>query len=126
MMPDLMLHEAYPGLSDQVPGAGIACSWVVLAFGVFFVLQPKARKVGLNPNKRKYVLLIERGQWWTDEQIAYQENQSATARCVHLQPVERAMRSAGIVPRRLTEPWHAGLSRHSRVWNSIAASTNLG
>ncbi len=49
-----------------------------------------------NPAKAKYAPLVELGEEWTDENIAYYENLTQTATCVHLQPIERAMRSAGI------------------------------
>lgn len=49
-----------------------------------------------DPAKRKYAEMMRRGGFWTDEQIAYEEDSSITGSCVHLQPVERAMRIAGI------------------------------
>ena len=42
---------------------------------------------------------MERGEEWSDEQIAYHEDANLTSTCPHLQPVERAMRQAGIVPK---------------------------
>jgi len=50
-----------------------------------------------DPAKRKYVALVERGERWSDEQIAYHEDPGMTASCPHLQPIERGMRMAGIV-----------------------------
>ncbi|HEY3836244.1 MAG TPA: hypothetical protein VGL72_06715 [Bryobacteraceae bacterium] len=67
-------------------------------------------ELAADPARSKYVPLMERGDWWTDEQIAYNENPAATATCVHLQPVERGIRDGGIVPRLLTEPWNRGFS----------------
>jgi hypothetical protein len=53
-----------------------------------------------DPARRKYVELIERGEWWwTDEQIEYNEDPSRLVTCVHLQPIEREMRGAGIAVR---------------------------
>jgi hypothetical protein len=52
-----------------------------------------------DPAKFRYAALVERGEHWSDEQIAYQEDPMATATCRHLAPIERAMRSAGIVPK---------------------------
>jgi len=49
-----------------------------------------------DPVRRKYVPLIERGEAWSDEQIAYNEDPHSVVTCVHLQPIERAMREAGI------------------------------
>lgn len=54
-----------------------------------------------DPNKRPYAALVERGEEWSDEQIAYHEHPNRTATCPHLQPVERAIRQAGIVPKLL-------------------------
>ena len=57
------------------------------------------------PAKRKYARLVERGQSWTDSQIAYAEDPGSTATCGHLAPIELAMRKAGIATRLLTTPW---------------------
>jgi len=58
-----------------------------------------------DPVRRKYAVLVERGESWTDAQIAYHEDKSMTATCEHLVEVERAMRKAGIATRLLTTPW---------------------
>jgi len=58
-----------------------------------------------DPVRRKYAVLVGRGESWTDAQIAYHENKSMTATCEHLVEVERAMRKAGIATRLLTTPW---------------------
>lgn len=49
-----------------------------------------------DPLKRKYVALIERGEAWSDAQIDYNEDVERAATCLHLQPIERAMRAVGI------------------------------
>lgn len=54
-----------------------------------------------DPAKEKYVVLVERGQDWSDDQIAYHEDVHRTATCVHLQAIESAMRLSGIVPKLL-------------------------
>jgi hypothetical protein len=46
-----------------------------------------------------YVALIERGEYWPEERIAYNEDVTRAVTCTHLQPVERAMRDAGIEAR---------------------------
>jgi hypothetical protein len=63
-------------------------------------------ELAADPARRKYAVLMERGGWWTDEQIVYHENPDTTATCPHLQPIEHAMRLAGIELRRLAEPWN--------------------
>jgi hypothetical protein len=52
-----------------------------------------------DPVKRKYIERFERGEYWSDEQIAYAEDRLRLATCEHLQPIERAMRAAGIETR---------------------------
>jgi hypothetical protein len=66
--------------------------------------ERRRRLAGLaaDPIKRKYVAWIEAGQSWSDAQIAYDLDRSQTAACIHLQPIERAMRGAGLYLRRLT------------------------
>jgi len=59
-------------------------------------------ELNADPAKRKYVPLVERGESWSDEQITYHEDHTLTATCTHLQPIEQAMRQAGIDLRRIT------------------------
>lgn len=49
-----------------------------------------------DPARRKYAELIEKGQPWSDEQIAYDLDRTKTATCEHLQAIERAVRQAHI------------------------------
>jgi hypothetical protein len=72
-------------------------------------------ELAVDPAKARYVDLMQRGDWWTDEQIAYHENSQATATCPHLQSVELAIRSAGIVSRLQCEPWYRGFLPLPRV-----------
>jgi len=67
--------------------------------------RARMAELAADPNKRKYLALMERGEWWTDEQIAYHENPAMIATCPHLQPIERAMRSRGIDLRLVMPPW---------------------
>jgi len=57
-----------------------------------------------DPAKRKYAALVEKGQPWSDEQIAYHEDPNKTATCRRLRHIESAMRMAGIVPRLIVKP----------------------
>jgi hypothetical protein len=72
-------------------------------------------ELNADPSRRKYAALMERGGWWTDEQIAYLENPNATATCAHLGAIEHAMRAAGIVPRLLPEVPQPGFGPLPRV-----------
>jgi hypothetical protein len=47
----------------------------------------------------KYVDLVERGEEWSDEQIACHEDANATATCSHLQSIEHAVRLADVEPK---------------------------
>lgn len=53
-------------------------------------------KLAANSGTRKYVALIEHGESWNDAQIAYNEDRDKLATCVHVQPIERAIRASGI------------------------------
>lgn len=50
--------------------------------------------------RAKYAPLVERGEDWSDENIAYDQNREMTVTCEHLEPIERAMRRAGLYTRR--------------------------
>ena len=58
-------------------------------------------RLAANPATRKYVSLIEHGESWSDEQIAYNEDRNTLVTCVHVQPIERAMRAGDIQIKRL-------------------------
>jgi hypothetical protein len=60
-----------------------------------------------DPARRKYAELVERGVLWSDAEIAYAEDPGAMATCVHLQPVERAIRQAGMQPRLVMAGWRS-------------------
>ncbi len=55
-----------------------------------------------NPATRKYATLMEKGEAWNDAQIAYDQDLNKTATCIHLTPIERAMREAALDVRLLT------------------------
>lgn len=58
--------------------------------------RQRLARLAADPLRRKYVPLIERGQPWSDAQIDYDLDPARTATCIHLRPVESAMRQAGI------------------------------
>lgn len=49
-----------------------------------------------DPIRRKYVERIERGEYWSDEEIAFNEDVNAVGVCEHLHPIEQRMRAEGI------------------------------
>ncbi|MEO7650968.1 MAG: hypothetical protein ABIZ80_10915 [Bryobacteraceae bacterium] len=55
--------------------------------------------------RRKYAELVERGEEWSDEQIAYREDRNVTGTCPHLEAIERGMRVAGVAAKLHTEWW---------------------
>jgi hypothetical protein len=63
----------------------------------------RVAELASNPATAKYAPLVERGEEWWDENIAYFENPDATLTCEHLQPIERAMRATGVSLRRLED-----------------------
>jgi hypothetical protein len=60
---------------------------------------------------------MARGGYWTNVQIAYHENPNATATCIHLQPIEHAIRLTGVEPYLFTNAWEpdAAALPHIRV-----------
>jgi hypothetical protein len=61
--------------------------------------EHKARlaRLAADPVRAKYVEWMERGDYWSDEQIAYDLHRETTVTCQHLAPVEGAMREAGLM-----------------------------
>lgn len=53
-------------------------------------------ELAADPLRSRYVALIERGERWSDAQIAYDLDPAARVTCAHLQPIEGAMREAGL------------------------------
>jgi hypothetical protein len=49
-----------------------------------------------DPATYKYAQLIRAGQYWRDEAIAYDLDPAALGSCIHLRPIERSMREAGV------------------------------
>lgn len=66
--------------------------------------QARLAKLAADPERQAYGALIEAGDEWSDEQIAYDLNPEWLMTCPHLQPVERAMRQAGLSVRMMSGP----------------------
>jgi hypothetical protein len=49
-----------------------------------------------DPVRQVYAEKIDRGEQWSDAQIAYDLDPEAIATCTHLAPIERALREAGL------------------------------
>ena len=60
-------------------------------------------ELAADPARAPYAEKIAAGEFWSDEQIAYDLDPGATCTCKHLAPIERAMRRAG-VSIRITQP----------------------
>jgi hypothetical protein len=60
----------------------------------------RVAELAADPARAWYAPLVERGEVWTEENIAYYEDRESVMTCIHLQPVERAMRRTGIDLRR--------------------------
>jgi hypothetical protein len=52
-----------------------------------------------DPARGAYAARVASGESWSDEQIDYDRDAAAVTTCVHLQPVEAAMRRAGVLVR---------------------------
>ena len=65
----------------------------------------RVKRLAADPVMRKYADLIRNGQHWSDEQIPYDLDPTRLVTCAHIQPIERAMRDAGI----LVRPHYSGL-----------------
>jgi hypothetical protein len=57
-------------------------------------------ELSMDPIKQKYIPLVEGGEAWSDDQIAYNEAPDMTVTCPHLQPIERDLRRTKIKMRR--------------------------
>lgn len=72
------------------------------SFAREYAARVAARVADLNadPSRRAYAARVERGEQWSDAQIAYDLDRAALATCSHLQPIERRMRDRGITVKR--------------------------
>lgn len=116
-------HDAMPLVIEQYHLPAIGVFAAAIAYGLYRLMQgprrgvvrPDPRYAGLrghsdweeeqrlrliemrnDPILSAYAGRIERGESWSDAQIAYDLEPDGTATCAHLAPVERAMRRAGI------------------------------
>lgn len=64
--------------------------------------RQRLARLAADPKTHRYAELIEKGQAWNDDQIAYDLDPARTATCVHLAAIERAMRDAGLQVKLLT------------------------
>lgn len=53
-------------------------------------------ELAADPLRSSYLARIERGEHWSTERIAYDQDSDALATCEHLQAIERALREADI------------------------------
>jgi hypothetical protein len=58
-------------------------------------------ELSADPAKLKYIPLVERGEEWSDEQIAYHEDRTLLVTCQHLRPIEGGMRRTATKMRRI-------------------------
>jgi hypothetical protein len=62
-------------------------------------MAARARRIAAlkaDPDRHKYGVLVEAGEAWSDEQIAYDRDPDWRVACPHLRTVEGAMRQAGV------------------------------
>ena len=60
----------------------------------------RVAELNADPFRRAYAARVERGEQWSDAQIAYDLDRAALATCSHLQPIERRMRERGVAVKR--------------------------
>jgi hypothetical protein len=65
--------------------------------------EQRLAQLSADPVRARYVALMRAGEYWSDEQIAYDLNPDQPATCVHLATVEQAMRRLGLKVRWLAE-----------------------
>lgn len=63
------------------------------------IIARRVAALSADPVKAKYIDRVKGGEHITDAQIAYWEDPNAVHTCEHLQPLERALRNAGIQPK---------------------------
>ncbi|MDB5506057.1 MAG: hypothetical protein JWR75_695 [Devosia sp.] len=72
----------------------------------------RINELAADPATRKYAEDIRAGSWWSDEAIAYDRDPTQLVTCAHLQPIEAAMRSAGLV---LKPNWRQSVFAHCHI-----------
>ena len=63
------------------------------------VRRLRVAELAADPRRAKYAPLVARGEDWSDAAILYHEDPNRLATCVHLRPIEQAVRRAGIAAR---------------------------
>jgi hypothetical protein len=128
------VNARYPGIPDRILGTAVAAILVIVAFVSLRLMvrrpvfprlprilrsrsrsqasaayqERRRRRVAellADPHKAKYAPMVERGEMWFDEQIAYADDPTATATCPHLAAVERGMRATGADCRLVVASW---------------------
>jgi hypothetical protein len=56
----------------------------------------RLERLSSDPATARYAALIRSGEYWSDEQIAYDQDATRCETCSHLAPIEGAMRLAGL------------------------------
>ncbi|CAN5256597.1 hypothetical protein BH11PSE2_BH11PSE2_18940 [soil metagenome] len=59
-------------------------------------LAARVAALAADPVGRQYAERLRRGEAWSDDQIAYDQDRTRLVTCVHLQPIEQAMRGRGL------------------------------
>jgi hypothetical protein len=112
------IHQRTGGIPDALFGsiaalaiAAIAglITCLILGISPWKYVAYKIRRIGARAGNRSHAAPGERDERWSFAQIAYDENRNTTAACAHLQPVEHAMRMAGVEVRLL------GISEYAPV-----------
>ena len=58
--------------------------------------QHRLEQLARDPVRSKYLPRIQRGESWSDAQIEYDLDPTQLGTCLHLRPIERAIRSSGV------------------------------
>ncbi len=108
------VHGKIPAVPDGLFGLAAALAIPAIAGLIFCVLA------GISPWKyaSRAIARIDaaRIEWRSAAQIADDENRDTLAACVHLQPIERAMRMAGLDVRLLgISEWGPGVKAACRI-----------
>lgn len=93
------IHTMVAPVSDNLFGAATACSLVLLSFALYFLFVrrgPHAPNLFQFFRRTPRQAPIPRASYPHPDQLAYAADPRATVTCPHLQPVERALRAAGI------------------------------
>jgi hypothetical protein len=99
------IHERTQAIPDSLFGLIAALAIAAIAGVIFCLMQGispwkdlarKIDRIGARLVNRKPTAHVEHVERRSAAQIAYSENRTRTAACAHLQPIEYAMRMAGL------------------------------